>query len=83
VPKSRVRRTSAYTPPPTRSPSKMPSAAWVAPTMVAMFLLGLLWIVVFYITRGGLPLMDALNNWNLLVGFGFIAVGFILSTRWK
>ncbi|GAA1922023.1 cell division protein CrgA [Streptomyces sodiiphilus] len=55
---------------------------WVAPLMLALFVIGLAWIVVFYVTQGSLP-VDALGNWNIVVGFGFIAAGFVVSTQWK
>ncbi|GAA4953487.1 hypothetical protein GCM10023238_19970 [Streptomyces heliomycini] len=37
---------------------------------------------IFYVTDGSLPI-DALGNWNIVVGFGFIAAGFGVSTQWK
>jgi Cell division protein CrgA len=82
VPKSRIRRKSVYTPPPPRT-TPLANRAWVAPVMVALFLIGLAWIVTFYLTQGDLPLMDALGNWNILVGFVFIGLGFAVSTQWK
>ena len=54
------------------SRGRMYGMAWVAPVMLALFLIGLAWIVVFYVTDGSLPI-DALGNWNIVVGFGFIA----------
>jgi len=52
--------------------------------MVAMFIIGLLWIVAFYLNGNAIPVMKDLNNMeNVLVGFGFIGVGFFLSTRWR
>ena len=50
--------------------------------MLAFFIVGLAWIVLFYVTQGSLP-VDALGNWNIVVGFGFIAGGFVVSTQWK
>jgi hypothetical protein len=29
-----------------------------------------------------MPVLGALKNWNLLVGFAFIIAGFGLSTQW-
>jgi len=55
----------------------------VAPLMVTLFVLGLLWIVVFYIAGQDIPLMSDLGNLNLAVGFGFIAAGFVVSTQWR
>ncbi len=58
------------------------SPRWLAPTMVGLFLIGLVWIVLFYLVPD-MPGLSALGNWNLLVGFGFIMGGFTLSTRWR
>jgi hypothetical protein len=52
--------------------------------MVGMFIIGLLWIVVFYLAGNQVPVMQDLSNLaNVLVGFGFICVGFVLATRWR
>ena len=82
MPKSRVRQKTAYTPPPTRSAKKRPSPPWVAPLMVGLFLVGIVWLILFYVTNNALP-VEALGNWNLLVGFGFIVAGFGVSTQWR
>ncbi len=58
------------------------SRVWVAPLMLACWLLGLAWLVVFYVAGTDIPVMKDLNNWNLLIGMGLIAVGFIVSTQW-
>jgi hypothetical protein len=29
-----------------------------------------------------IPFMNDLGNWNLLIGMGLIAVGFVVSTQW-
>ena len=82
MPKSPLRRKAAYTPQPTKSAADLPSPRWLAPTMIGFMLFGLAWIVTYYTSSGNLPI-EAINDWNLLVGFGFIGVGFILSTRWR
>jgi hypothetical protein len=85
VPKSRIRKKADFTPPPAAKTAGIRltnRSTWVAPVMLAMFLIGLAWIVVFYVTEGDLP-VDALGNWNIVVGFGFIAAGFGVSTQWK
>ncbi len=88
MPESKKRKKAAYTPPPPSSGPKKrrPSPRWLAPLMLALFGLGVLWLVVFYITEarfGGLPVASELGNWNLMVGFGFIIAGFGLSTQWR
>jgi hypothetical protein len=80
VPKSRVRTKSVYTPPPRSAKSKV-SAPWLVPTMLACLIIGLVWIVLFYVSQQKLPI-DALHAWNLVVGFGFLVTGVVLSTRW-
>ncbi|WP_265415946.1 cell division protein CrgA [Streptomyces otsuchiensis] len=55
---------------------------WVAPLMLALFVIGLLWIVVYYVAEGDLPI-GAIGAWNIVVGFGFIGAGFVVSTQWK
>lgn len=84
MPKSRIRKKADYTPPPSKQATniRLDNRAWVAPVMLAMFLIGLAWIVVFYVTDGSLPI-HAMHNWNIVVGFGFIAGGFGVSTQWK
>lgn len=83
MPRSRIRRKEAYTPPPTRSAKKTVSPRWIAPAMVAFFVLGLLWLSAYYISNGDLVGMRALGAWNLAVGFALIMVGFALSTQWR
>jgi Cell division protein CrgA len=81
VPKSRVRTKSVYTPPPRTAKAKV-SPRWLVPVMLACLLIGLAWIALFYITGGTLPI-SALADWNLVVGFGFIIGGVVLSTKWR
>ena len=50
--------------------------------MLACWLLGLAWLVVFYVAGQDIPVMKDLGNWNLLVGMGLIALGFVVSTQW-
>jgi uncharacterized membrane protein (DUF485 family) len=58
------------------------SRVWVAPLMLACWLLGLAWLVVFYVAGTDIPVMNDLGNWNLLIGMGLIALGFVVSTQW-
>jgi hypothetical protein len=82
VPQSRVRQKTAYTPPPTRSAKKRVSPPWVAPLMLGLFLVGIIWLIVFYVSGGKVPI-EAIHNWNLIVGFAFIIAGFGVSTQWR
>lgn len=55
--------------------------------MLGCFLLGLVWIVLYYFVGQDdsvhIPVMDQLNQANLLVGVGFMAVGFTYATKWE
>jgi hypothetical protein len=83
VPESRSRRKKAYTPEATAPPkAALGSASWWAPVMLALFVIGLVWIVVYYISQAAYPI-GALGWWNIVVGFVFIGLGFGMSTRWK
>jgi Cell division protein CrgA len=84
VPESRSRKRSAYTPPTDtkRRPVRVGSSRWVAPLMVTCWVLGLAWIVLFYLLPD-LPYLRDLGNWNLAIGMAFIAAGFVFSTKWE
>jgi hypothetical protein len=53
--------------------------------MLGCFLLGLVWIVVYYLfsQENDVPLLSDLGQYNLLVGIGFMATGFVFATRWE
>ena len=53
--------------------------------MLGCFLIGLAWIVVYYVTGQDqlVPLIRDLGQYNLLVGIGFMAVGFVYATHWE
>lgn len=82
MPESRARKKAAYTPPSARSAAKKPSPPWYAPVMVTLLVLGLLYIVVFYVTESRYP-VAALGPWNVVIGFGVIMAGFLMATRWR
>lgn len=88
MPKSRVRKKNdGPAPKPSGSgagPAKKgPSPAWLVPLMLALFGIGVLWLVVYYVSGGEAPVIRDLGPWNLAVGFGFIIAGFGLSTQWR
>ena len=57
---------------------------WFVPLFVTLMLLGLIWIVVYYIssTRGNVYPIPRIGNWNLAVGFGILLVGFLMTMWW-
>lgn len=56
--------------------------------MLGCFLIGLAWICTYYITQTGdtpmdVPVFNDLEQKNLFVGIGLMAVGFTFATRWE
>lgn len=56
--------------------------SWYVPVMLGLMIIGLLWVVVHYLTQGEFP-VKAWGNWNLVAGFGFIIAGFLMTTNWR
>ncbi|HEY8456215.1 MAG TPA: cell division protein CrgA [Actinopolymorphaceae bacterium] len=84
MPESRSRKKPVFTPPPEKATKEtLQGGRWVAPVMLACFLLGLVWLVVFYLAGAQVPGMRELGNWNVLIGMGLIAAGFVVSTQWR
>jgi Uncharacterised protein family (UPF0233). len=81
VPKSRIRKKSDYIAP-NKAAVKVGSPAWLVPLMVGLLVGGLAWIVVYYVSQSALPI-PGIVHWNLIIGFGLILAGFVLSTKWK
>ncbi len=90
LPKSKVRKKSVYTPPEGVLQSRaaqarvaQPSPRWYAPLMVALMVIGLLWIVVYYVAGDRIPFMVSLGAWNFGIGFGAMVAGLVMSMRWR
>jgi hypothetical protein len=81
VPKSNTRKKAVYTPPQKSQQVKV-SPRWLAPVMVISWIIGILWIAVFYIAPNA-PVIGTIGNLNLAVGFVLIIFGVVLSTRWR
>lgn len=65
-----------------RSGDDVPNPVWFKPIMFGLMLIGLTWIIVYYVSQGTLP-VRALQDWNIMVGFGILFVGFLMTTRWR
>jgi hypothetical protein len=64
------------------SGEQAPNPVWFKPVMFGFMLLGLVWIIVFYVSNNTLPIRE-LGSWNILIGFGIMFVGFLMTTRWR
>jgi hypothetical protein len=52
------------------------------PVMFGLMLVGLAWILTYYVSSTQLPIAS-IGAWNITVGFGIMFVGFLMTTRWK
>lgn len=92
MPKSKVRKKNDI---PVRSPQQVssasravaPSPTWYPVVMSAVLLLGLAYMVVYYLTSSGtdphVPIMAGLGAWNFAVGFGVMLIGLVMAVRWR
>ncbi|MEV0591302.1 cell division protein CrgA [Nonomuraea cavernae] len=53
-------------------------ARWPAWAMAASWIVGILWIVMFYVDPT-MPVLHEFGNRNLLVGFGFLLLGMVFA----
>lgn len=60
-----------------------PLPTWYKSIMFGLLLVGLLWIMVFYLAPGGQWPIPGIGGWNIIAGFGLAMVGFIMMTRWR
>jgi hypothetical protein len=65
-----------------RTGDNTPNPIWFKPTMFGFMLIGLVWIIVFYLSQGSLPI-PSVGSWNILIGFGIMFIGFLMTTRWR
>jgi hypothetical protein len=90
VPESRTRKSAAdkqrLKAQRTSKPKKIKAPAsrrWVPPTFIAVGLLGVAWLITYYVAGQYIPFMEALGNWNILIGMGGMAAAFALATLWR
>jgi hypothetical protein len=90
VPKSKVRKKPSYAAPVAGAGSLSgggkqlkPSPTWYPITMVALLLIGLAYIVVYYMAGEHVPVMRDIGSWNFGVGFAFLIAGLIMAVRWR
>ncbi len=89
MPKSKVRKKSSYAAPvtaasgPTGAKQLKPSPTWYPITMVVLLVIGLAYIVVYYMAGEHVPVMRDIGSWNFGVGFVFLIAGLVMAVRWR
>ena len=90
MPKSKVRkkpdaplRASSAAP----SRALAPSPSWYPIVMAVVLVVGLAYMVVYYLTSSGtsphIPVMATLGAWNFAIGFGVMLLGLVMAVRWR
>ena len=89
MPKSKVRKKPDAPLRAAAQPSRQlaPSPSWYPIVMASVLLLGLAYMVVYYLTSSGtsphVPIMATLGAWNFAIGFGVMLLGLVMAVRWR
>ncbi|WHS36029.1 cell division protein CrgA [Auritidibacter ignavus] len=59
-----------------------PLPVWYKVIMFGLMIIGLIWIIVYYLSGATLPI-QSIGAWNIVVGFGIAIIGFLMTTRWR
>ena len=90
MPKSKVRKKTAYIPPANAGRSATTPVKIAGPThpvylavMLGLMLAGLAWLVVNYLAGQQIDFMVQLGAANFLIGFSLIVIGLLMTMRWR
>lgn len=86
MPKSKVRKKagSASGTQTTRAQSySEPSSPVYVAIMLGLMLIGLAWLLVYYLAQEHIAFLGNLGAWNFLIGFGFMIAGLLMTMRWR
>lgn len=89
MPKSKVRKKDDQLPAARASLSApagkalAPSPAWYPAAICIVLLIGLAYIVVYYMAGERVPVMQDLGGWNFAIAFAFMIAGLGLAVRWR
>lgn len=88
MPKSKVRKQEPYAATREKLTSGQPHAlapspAWYPIAMVIVLVIGLAYIVVYYLAGERVPVMRDIGAWNFGVGFTAMIIGLMMAVRWR
>lgn len=93
MPKSKVRRkvavqasrsaTAAVAAAAPRAKVVGPSGPVFIGIMLGLMLLGLAWLVVYYLWGQNIGFMTSIGNWNFGIGFALMIAGLLMTMRWR
>jgi hypothetical protein len=90
VPKSKVRKKDPASPMSLGSASVRttnralaPSPTWYPVVMAVVLIIGLAYLVTYYLASDKISFMQTLGGWNFAVGFGILVAGLGMAVRWR
>jgi hypothetical protein len=93
MPKSKVRKKTAVVGSSTRTTQAesaslrakvaAPSGPIYLGIMLALFLIGLLWLIVYYLWGTKIGFLNGLGNWNFAIAFALLVAGLVMTMRWR
>ena len=89
MPKSKVRKKDPAAPLALSSASAQPARAlapsptWYPIVMAVVLVIGLAYLVAYYLASDDIPFMVHLGAWNFAVGFGILVAGLVMAVRWR
>ena len=51
--------------------------------MTVILIIGLAYLVTYYLASDKISFMNNLGAWNFAVGFGILVAGLIMAVRWR
>jgi hypothetical protein len=60
-----------------------PSSPFYIGVMLGLMILGLIWLVVYYLWGANIPFIADLGNWNFAIGFTLMIAGLLMTMRWR
>jgi len=60
-----------------------PSSPLYIGIMLSLMVLGLVWLVVYYLWGSSIPFIADLGNWNFAIGFTLMIAGLLMTMRWR
>ena len=67
----------------TRAHVAAPSSPLYIGIMLGLMILGLLWLVVYYLWGQNIPFLAGLGSWNFAIGFALMIAGLLMTMRWR
>ena len=59
-----------------------PTPTWYKAIMLGLMIVGLLWLIVYYLFQGAYP-VPGIGTWNIGVGLVLMMAGLIMTTKWR